>query len=952
MAKNIIIIEAYGKVKSYEKYVGKDYQVYPTHGHCVDLPVKKLGIDIKNGFLPTWEVKEDSEDTIKKLKSACKNADNVYLMTDEDREGEAIAFHIYEQIQDSCKGTIHRASTNQITKTGIQAALANPGKLDQDKINAYLARRMLDRLAGYKTSYLTQQSSGGRSAGRVQSAVLRIIVDREKEIVAFKPVGYWVLTAYLLNSKGDKYTAILTEKIKVPDKATADKIYKECVEATPRITKVETKEVESKAWPPFTTMPMVASAASIFGWSASKTMKVAQGLYSAGHCVLPDDIITFADGTICEMQDIENMNADVPVVGFDRFDSFNDSTTFGTTKSFVEEIQKKNYSGDMYHFRTLDGQEITATPDHRFLVFRENKVQWEESQSINTSDFMLCTKGMDIERGTLVPHIFFLINQLPDETLKDIRVAFNGNYDIIDSIIESHRDEIAESTYYKYKRLHKIPIIWFISSLFESTSVGQEKYHESLGYECLKYIDYFQMQGQPEFFSTEDFCYFLGLYLGDGHSAECKITFPRCIMSTEKWAVLLGSLNKEYSFESDTTINVSGPVLKRLCEHFGGKLGNKSDSIFIHPFISSMPREVIMRFLAGLWDSDGCINIKHRLSISYTTISSKMAKQLNVLLRGLGFQSGIHHRSGDYKNCSVKLLRTSGVQFLNEITPYLLVKRDYCESLLSVVGEQIGAPQNFNFPVIKLVEQARKDKNWTKQKLSKIVFGDSSTYWNYLRTQPDKNRPYYLPPAILKEIGVVLENQLLINLANGQVYFASVKDVKKRKYEGLVYDITTSTESFICNTFVSHNCTYHRTDSPIMASEALGEVRSFIGHSYGDAYLPPKANFYAPKKGAQEAHECCRPTTITAQTLAGLSGDDAKLYDLIWRRAISSQMTKARDRRMKVITKIAKYDFVSNGRKQLFDGFRKVWTYSSNKDVILPDLEEGEECVLKALEKD
>lgn len=282
MAKNIVIIESPGKVKKFNQCLGKGYSVFSTYGHCVDLPVKKIGVAVKKNFAPTWEIKDDSEATVKTLQKACKNADNVYLMTDEDREGEAIAWHIYERIKEDCKGQIFRASTNQITKSGIQNALDNAGKLDQKKISAYLARRILDRLAGYKTSFLTQQATGGRSAGRVQSVVLRIIVDREVEIVHFQPVEYWVLTAHLLTKKGGKYTAVLTEKVKVPDEKTATKIYNACMKATPKVKSVEAKEVNIKPYAPFTTMPMVSTASSLFGWSAKKVMSVAQSLYTAG----------------------------------------------------------------------------------------------------------------------------------------------------------------------------------------------------------------------------------------------------------------------------------------------------------------------------------------------------------------------------------------------------------------------------------------------------------------------------------------------------------------------------------------------------------------------------------------------------------------------------------------------------------------------------------------------
>lgn len=282
MAKNLVIIEAPGKLPKFKKALGKDYEVRATVGHCVDLPEKSLAINIKKDFEPTWEVKPDKQIVVKEIRSAAKQAQNIFLMTDEDREGEAIAWHIAEQIKD-VKANVFRATTNEITTTGIQKAIANPGQINKSKIDAYLCRRLLDRLCGYKTSYLTYQATGGKSAGRVQSAILRIIVDREKEILHFVPVEYWVLTAHLRNSKKEAFTAVLTDSIKVPNEKEATTIYDKVIKGSPVIKSVDVKQVNIKPFAPFTTIPMQASASTLFGWSAKKTMQVAQKLYEAGH---------------------------------------------------------------------------------------------------------------------------------------------------------------------------------------------------------------------------------------------------------------------------------------------------------------------------------------------------------------------------------------------------------------------------------------------------------------------------------------------------------------------------------------------------------------------------------------------------------------------------------------------------------------------------------------------
>jgi len=282
MSKKLVIIEAPGKLPKFKKALGKDYDVVATVGHCVDLPEKGLSINIKKQFEPTWEVKSDKKSVIKNIKAQAKNADVIFLMTDEDREGEAIAWHIAEQLKGATKAQIFRATTNEITTSGITKAINSPGQIDLNKIDAYLCRRLLDRLCGYKTSYLTFQATGGRSAGRVQSAILRIIVDREKEIISFVPEEYWVLTANLLNSEGLAFAAVLTDKIHIPNEQQATAIYDKVVNGKPFIKNLDIKNVNVNAYAPFTTIPMQATASTVYGWSGSRTMKVAQHLYEQG----------------------------------------------------------------------------------------------------------------------------------------------------------------------------------------------------------------------------------------------------------------------------------------------------------------------------------------------------------------------------------------------------------------------------------------------------------------------------------------------------------------------------------------------------------------------------------------------------------------------------------------------------------------------------------------------
>lgn len=276
----LIVVESPTKIKSYNKALGSEYKVVASKGHCIDLPEKKLSVNIRKDFEPTFSIVDGKEDVVQSIKSLAKKSSDVYLMTDEDREGTAIAWHLSNELCGQTKAKIHRASTNEITKQGIRNAIQNAGEIDTLMVDAYLARRIMDRLCGYKTSFLTQQATGGRSAGRVQSAFLRIICDREKEILAFVPEEYWVVTGYFKTQKGEEYVGILDKKI--ASEKDARKIYDAIKDGSPFVRSVEQKEVSVNPYPPFTTLPMCAAASAVLGMSTSMTMKTAQSLYESG----------------------------------------------------------------------------------------------------------------------------------------------------------------------------------------------------------------------------------------------------------------------------------------------------------------------------------------------------------------------------------------------------------------------------------------------------------------------------------------------------------------------------------------------------------------------------------------------------------------------------------------------------------------------------------------------
>ena len=283
MPQSLIIVESPTKVKTIKKYLGPDFDVRASMGHVKDLPKSTLGIDVQNDFEPTYQVIETKKKVIAELKKAAKNAQNIYLAPDPDREGEAIAWHIADEIATKGK-LVRRVLFNDLTKNTIIEAISRPLDLDFNKYEAQQTRRILDRLVGYQISpLLWEKVKRGLSAGRVQSVAVRIICDREAEIIKFVPEEYWNITASLEGSNPPPFEARLIridgKRAKVVNEAQSAELL-ETLKITPFIvSKVEKKETKRSASPPFTTSKLQQEASRKLGFSAKKTMGVAQKLY-------------------------------------------------------------------------------------------------------------------------------------------------------------------------------------------------------------------------------------------------------------------------------------------------------------------------------------------------------------------------------------------------------------------------------------------------------------------------------------------------------------------------------------------------------------------------------------------------------------------------------------------------------------------------------------------------
>ena len=280
MAKNLVIVESPAKAKTIEKYLGKDYKVESSFGHIADLPTKELGVDVEGDFTPKYKVSSDKKSVVKKLKDLAGKAETVWLASDEDREGEAIAWHLAEELKLD-KDKTRRIVFSEITKKAILKAIENPRSIDYNLVNAQQARRVLDRLVGYEISpVLWRKVKGGLSAGRVQSVAVRLIVEREREILAFEPQDYFRVDAEFANEDGK------TLKAKLPknqdNKKEAEQFLKANANATFKVASLSTKPAKKSPAPPFTTSTLQQEASRKLYFSVSKTMTLAQRLYEAG----------------------------------------------------------------------------------------------------------------------------------------------------------------------------------------------------------------------------------------------------------------------------------------------------------------------------------------------------------------------------------------------------------------------------------------------------------------------------------------------------------------------------------------------------------------------------------------------------------------------------------------------------------------------------------------------
>ena len=949
---NLFIVESPNKCAKIKSFLGAGFNVIASMGHIKEIPPKGMNIDIENGFEPVIEVIPKKKDVVVKIKAEASKADSIYLATDPDREGAAIAFGIYNILPQRDQKKCHRVMFNELTKRAIMEGLSNntPIKDHMSLIQAQKARQVLDRLIGYRASNLCWALQRGTSAGRVQSTALRIICDRQKEINVFISEDFWYIDATLKCTKGLLQARVNTKEKdnRYTDHEDVEKDLPQLRTAEYKVSRIERKEKEVGAYPPFDTTSMQKTCSSLFGWSLTKTMSEAQHLYELGMCFLPGIRVTLHDGQIKKIEDIKES---IQTFSLDR-ESFKKVRVTGQPlklfhKGFVNEICYGT------------NQSFTVTSDHLFPVYDSSLgliVDKQASEIISGKDFIVSGQ---IERPDRPRNITIVdVLRMSDRHNKKIRMRFKPDFKPLIKllkgiILEGH----AEATYYKYQYNNTIPADIMLRGLSEGLlNVGDiEKNYVSMGFNSgsSKYI-------KVPFVLSNDFFYFMGLIASDGHLSHESGKFSLLsLLKKNPRKIEIGDyvdIRKEINLIAQS---LGLPPSKNLCfccsplkvlfEYMGFARGKKSATVDIPALLFNSGKDKLLSFIAGLWDGDGYFTIKKSptgtvdgLQAGYTSKSQSLLSNLQIVLNQLGVFS-YRHTDNRTKIDSLKISSYDVQKLYRLFKGRSKIKCAVYDSIIDQVHRTTALMRiknPCNKPLSILLENEMALKGIIKNKLHKDTQIDP---WNYSRGRG-------IPPERMRALGKYLQSDKIHSY--NRLNYLIVNSNTQKDYEGYVYCLQSSNRYFTFDSnILTHNCTYIRTDSYNIAKEAVDEVRDFIKTSFPQ-YLPNKENHYSKKSSAaaQEAHEAIRPTHIQ-DTGASIDGDSKRLYDLIRDRFLACQMSPMVVDTVKYTIKASSGQILTTtGQTIKTPGWYTIYSYASVKDAILPEVCEGEELLLKDIE--
>ncbi|EHP88819.1 reverse gyrase [Methanotorris formicicus] len=852
----------------------------------------------------------DAKENIEILRDLASEVDAVFIATDIDVEGEKIGYDIYLNLKPFNKN-IFRIGFNEITKRAITNAIkmVKEGKseellLDENKVRAQVVRRIEDRWIGFELSKKLWDAFNNTylSAGRVQTPVLGWIIDRYNE--------YQIKVPYLyLKLENDiSFGTIVDEEIA---KRFKDKDYVD----------VEVNVYEKGIYPnpPFTTDTLLEEATKRFGLSSDEVMKIAQELFELGLCLTPDTYVVLGDGRIETIEDIINAKEkDILSLNLDNLSIKRDTAI---------KFWKLKYIGNLRKITLSNNYELKATPDHCLLVLRDSQLRWIPAKDIKENDYIAMPFNYKVERKPIS-----LLNLLKYLGITDVLIEFDENSTIFEKIAEFIRNDIKTSTKYKYLRNRRVPLKYLIEWDFDLDDVEKEA----------KYI-YKSVAGTkkiPLFKLDEKFWYFAGLVLGDGSIQDSKIKIAQTPLKDVK-RILDDTFPFLHNWISGSQVIISNPIIAEILKKLGMRNGKLNGIIF------SLPESCINALIAGYFDTDGCFSLlydkkakKHNLRMILTSKRKDVLEKIGIYLNSIGILNTIHKNKEIY---SLIISNKSLETFKEKIAGYLGIRKETFVNCYRIYRKEHG--ERFECDLLPVKEIFGK---LTFEKGRKKILKDTKIHIENWYKEKTNNIPREKLKTVLRYANNSEYKKFLEKIVYGDISFVRVKKVEDIPYNGYVYDLSIkNNQNFISNGVISHNCTYHRTSSTRVSLDGMRIAREYLELNNMKDYLKNREYYM------EGAHECIRPTKpmdtselieFIKNNSIYLTKNHIKIYDLIFRRFIASQMKECKVEYEEI--NIKDLDAKVEGYISIiYDGWTKIYNLKLRK---LPKIEKN---TLKIIEK-
>ncbi|WP_456421893.1 reverse gyrase [Thermococcus sp.] len=829
--------------------------VYDTIKRCRDCGYQFVDWE-KKGICPrcgSTNVRDAFENVVA-MREIAQEVDEILIATDPDTEGEKIAWDI-RNVLSPYTPNIKRTEFHEVTRPAILKAIEEARDVNENRVEAQIVRRIEDRWIGFELSGELQRVFENRnlSAGRVQTPVLGWIIERYKE---FRESEVYFLGLTLENDL--QVTVELgkdAKDVKPPEYVTVEE--------------VQLEERELNPAPPYTTDAMLRDASTFLKLSAPETMRLAQDLFEAGLCVTPETIVSLANGRLMRIEDAVRK-------GESNLLAVNGLKAKNAKATRFWEVE---WDGPLKVVKLKNGHEIRATPDHGLLVMRDGKIGWVSTKNIKPGDYV----AFAYNTGHSGNREYTLVGMLVELGITDVMVELEEEY-FTSKIAPLVRERIKTSTKYKYLRNHVVPLRrlleWGVRN-FEGHVVSL--YRQRAGSKRI-----------PNFNLDENFWYVFGLVLGDGTLRDSKVLISQTPIKQVK-KILEETFPFLHVFETTNQVGFSNSLIAEVFRRLGARSGE------LHPLVFTIPEKMLNAMIAGYFDTDGTFSLLHdkdKRGVNFRAIlSSKrddVLRKLSVYLYQVGI---INYLKKDKRTGVWELIisnRSLGV-FKEKIYPYLRIRRYQFEDAYSAYRGTRKPLESDLIPLGSLI----RGMELPKGAKTRILKEEGIDVWNWLK------KPFSVPrDKLARVLEYAEDNEIkdyLRSLVDANVTWVMVSEIHEEHYTGKLYDFTTTTENFIANGVVSHNCTYHRTDSTHVSNTGIEVAKEYITQELGEEYFRPR------HWGEEGTHEAIRPTRPIdtgrlmqlirdgiIQLPRNLTRNHYRLYDMIFRRFMTSQMVPAR----------------------------------------------------------